>query len=71
VRVKWPNAVPFCVFFCAARQPMNAADPGKFVQTTTAPSRGALTTNFLTSSMPPLEYLQVTLGLHYHPCPTL
>jgi hypothetical protein len=46
---------------------MNAANPGKFVQTTTAPSRGALTTNFLTGSMPPLEYLQVMLGPQYHP----
>ena len=36
-----------------------SADPGKFVQTTTAPSRGALTTNFLTGSMSPLQYLQV------------
>jgi hypothetical protein len=38
---------------------MNAGEPGKFVTTTTAPSRGALTTNFLTGNMPPLDYLQV------------
>jgi hypothetical protein len=40
-------------------QPINTADPGKFEQTTDAPSRGALTTDFLTGSMSPLEYLQV------------
>ncbi|KAF8059408.1 TANGO2 [Scenedesmus sp. PABB004] len=40
------------------REPMSAAEPGKFVQTTTAPSRGALTTDFLTSATPPLAYLQ-------------
>ncbi|WIA36095.1 hypothetical protein OEZ86_007446 [Tetradesmus obliquus] len=40
------------------REPINAADPGKFEQTTAAPSRGALTTDFLTGSSSPLEYLQ-------------
>jgi hypothetical protein len=59
--------LPLLCAICVAHQPMNAANPGKFVQTTTAPSRGALTTNFLTGSMPPLEYLQVMLGPQYHP----
>ncbi|KAF6251997.1 NRDE protein-domain-containing protein [Scenedesmus sp. NREL 46B-D3] len=40
------------------REPISSADPGKFVKTTDAPSRGALTTDFLTGSMGPLEYLQ-------------
>jgi hypothetical protein len=38
---------------------MNRADPSQFLQSTTAPSRGALTTDFLTGSMSPLEYAQV------------
>lgn len=33
-----------------------------FVKTTNAPSRGALTANFLTGSASPLEYLQVELA---------
>eukprot|EP00882_Tetradesmus_deserticola_P021371 GHRQ01023140.1.p1 GENE.GHRQ01023140.1~~GHRQ01023140.1.p1 ORF type:complete len:150 (+),score=50.10 GHRQ01023140.1:490-939(+) len=40
------------------REPMSSADPGNFPKTTDAPSRGALTTDFLTGSMSPLEYLQ-------------
>jgi hypothetical protein len=57
-----PNALtlPCMLHHLPSKQPMNAADPGAFVKTTTAPSRGALTTDFLTGSMSPLEYLQVS-----------
>jgi hypothetical protein len=57
--VGWVASQHFCLLFCSLPQPINAADPGKFEQTTAAPSRGALTTDFLTGSMTPLEYLQV------------
>lgn len=40
-------------------QPMNVSDPETFVKTTAAPSRGALTTDFLSGSQSPLDYLQV------------
>jgi hypothetical protein len=51
-------APPPCVG-CCMLQPMSAADPTAFVKSTAAPSRGALPTNFLTSSVSPMEYLQV------------
>ena len=41
----------------------------KLYRTTTSPSRGALTTDFLDSSLSPLEYLQVcSLGGSVQPC---
>lgn len=42
-----------------APPPPPPAAGATFVQTTAAPSRGALTTDFLAGSMAPIEYLQV------------
>jgi hypothetical protein len=43
-------------------QPVHASDPSSFPQTTNAPSRGALTTDFLAGDAAPLNYLEVWRG---------